>query len=190
MLCPERSFKKIKANTYLFIPGFAFVRKAYYVTYKEKKAIQELLSKVNCFLFSLSGGGSIAAKWRTTLGMIIFCTVPLCFYVYYKIKLRKILGNRKKQPCQRINVREHFAAFSKEQSIKDCITVYVGTIIFTAFAIIEGKNAYETSNIRLLIGTTLVMLFVIASTTMASIVVYFKYQGHKKNKIKMRLHED
>ena len=172
------AFRKIGKNQYLFIPGWIYTSKAHLVTYKEKNSLQGIVDIWMGQIVIATSSAAISAIRLPKLAIGIFVVLNCVFYFYYKWQVKKIIGDRKKVPCEKQTFMGHNKRIEETMTWKDLLHLIFSVFIVLATAVFYFFEYKKTDLILNLIGGVVCIL--------ASCIVIFLVAVQSYLKLKKR----
>lgn len=204
--------KKHGRMQYLFFPWNIYASKAYVVNSTEKKEIStlkdsylfDITTGFSCFSTFLSGGKrrhkahwfkSHSNKSHTVLYIFLGVLFGFLFikYIKYKRQLKKILGDRKKIPCERLLFIKHQKEIAKKEiqkSIKEGVETklllqYMFLVLMNSILIYSLFLEYKKTGSILCVLADVFFVFITALLFIFTIThAYLNIQNKIKNSLK------
>ncbi|WP_028389693.1 hypothetical protein [Legionella fairfieldensis] len=174
MVEPSIFFEKIAPNQYLYRNNRLRSSRAYLITYKEKRAIENLFKGYMGLSIGLTSSCSATMYFRPKIGGTLFIISSLLIILKFKMDMKKIIGNRKKIPCHK---EPFFSIFEREAqtvSWRDILELTLGMIFVFCLSIILFNDAMTNNKKSLLILAVLALLASLFSSYMIFLLIRHK----------------
>jgi len=141
------SFRKIGKGKYHFINGSVWCKKAYVVTYKEKKKIESLIYELMKRTISMGLPFYLMSRFFLWPAIISFAFGIYGAIRVYNKKLKKLLNNREKVPVEPTGIYKHYWVMVENLSTADRKKTVLMLFFFIFFICIFFAKLDGTSSV-------------------------------------------